>query len=158
MLMVQNKLTDTAFVDSVEEDLARLHRLGLNMQRMFREWNEIEERTLTGPPGRQHTLLLKALGALTEKLDDDGVREALRWQVSIAEASAVAFFHRAVATLDERPAEDQPINPYAVGVKPERWESEGLFEGPGITGRDALEQIDGLDWLFDTPDVHEVST
>lgn len=151
MLMVKDKLTDIEFVDSVEEDLLRLHRLGLNMQRLFREWNEIEQRPLTGPPSGVNQLLRDAIVNLNAELDDEGIRDALRRQVSTAEAVSVALFHRAAQALDEPPADDRPVNPYAVGLKPERWESEGLFEGPGLTPRDALEQIGGLEWLFGAP-------
>ncbi len=151
MLMVKDKLADIEFVDSVEEDLLALHRLELNMQRLFREWNEIEQRPLTGPPGGNNPLVLEALGVLMAELDDEGIRDALRWQVTIAEAMSVVFFHRAAEALDEPPAEDKPVNPYAVGLKPERWESEGLFEGPGLTARDALERIGGFEWLFGSP-------
>jgi hypothetical protein len=151
MLMVQNRLTDTEFVDSVDEDLLRLHRLSLNMQRLFREWNEIEQRALTGPPPGKNRLLGEAMDRLNADMDDDGFRDALRTQVSIAEALAVALFSRASQALDEAPADDTPLNPYAVGLKPERWESEGLFEGPGLTSREALEQIGGFEWLFGSP-------
>ena len=149
-LMVKDKLTDTELVDSVEDDLLRLHRLELNMQRLFREWNEIEQRPLTGPGGT-NPLVLKALDVINAEMDDDGIRDALRWQVSTAEAMSVVFFHRAARALDEPPAEDKPVNPYAVGLKPERWEAEGLFEGPGLTNREALDQVGGFEWLFGSP-------
>jgi flavin-dependent dehydrogenase len=148
MLMVQNRLTDTEFVDSIDEDLLRLHRLSLNMQRLFREWNEIEQRPLTGPPPGKNRLLGEAIDRLNADMDDEGFRDALRAQVSIAEALAVALFSRASQALDEPLADDAPLNPYAVGLKPERWEAEGLFEGPGLTSREALEQVGGLEWLF----------
>jgi hypothetical protein len=121
------------------------------MQRLFREWNELEQRPLTGPPGGANPLLREAIAGLNAELDDEGIRDALRRQVSTAEAMSVALFHRATEALDEPPAEDKPVNPYAVGLKPERWEPEGLFEGPGLTKREALEQIGGLEWLFGSP-------
>jgi flavin-dependent dehydrogenase len=151
MLMVKDKLTDIEFMDSVEDDVLRLHRLNLNMQRLFREWNEIEQRPLTGPPSGINQLLREAITRLNADVDDDGIRDALRTQVSIAEALAVALFYRAAEALDEPPPEDKPVNPYVVGLKPERWEAEGLFEGPGLTSREALEQIGGLEWLFGAP-------
>jgi flavin-dependent dehydrogenase len=148
LLLVKDKLTDTELMDSVEEDLLRLHRLQLNMQRLFREWNEIEQRPLVGPPAGRNLLAHEAEAGLSVELDDDGVRDAIRRHVSTAEALAVALFHRAAQALDEPPADDKPVNPYAVGLKPERWASEGIFEEPGLTNRGALERVGELDWLF----------
>jgi flavin-dependent dehydrogenase len=151
LLMVKNKLTDTEFLDSVDEDLLRLHRMNLTMQRLFREWNEIEQRPLVGPGPAPNPLTRESLIGLTLELDEDGIRNALRRHVSVAEAMSVALFHRAAQALDERPAEDRPVNPYAVGLSPDRWAQEGTFEEPGLTNREALERIGGLEWLFGTP-------
>ena len=149
LLMVRDRLTETDFTDSVEEYLVRLHRLNLNMQRLFREWNEIEQRPLVGPPPGLNPLAREWYSWVATEFDDDGIRDALRRQVATGEALSVAIFHLAARAIgDQGPAEDKPVNPYAVGLKPERWASEGAFEGPGLTNREALDTISGLDWLF----------
>jgi flavin-dependent dehydrogenase len=148
VLMVYQRLTDTEFMDTVEDDILRLHRLQLNMQRLFREWNEIEQAPLVGPPPGGYPFSHEAVFAYTLDLDDDGLRDTMRKEVATSEALAVALFHHAARALDERPADDTPINPYAVGLKPERWEPEGLFEGPGLSNQHALATLGGLDWLY----------
>jgi flavin-dependent dehydrogenase len=148
VLMVYRRLTDTEFMDTVEDDILRLHRLQLNMQRMFREWNEIEQAPLVGPPPGGYPFSQEAVFVYTHDLDDDGLRDTMRKEVATSEALAVALFHHAARALDERPADDTPINPYAVGLKPERWESEGLFDEPGLSNQDALATFGGLDWLY----------
>ena len=59
----------------------------------------------------------------------------------------MAIFFLAAQAIDDRPSEDTPVNPYAVGLKPDRWEPEGTFEGPVLTHREAVERTGGLDWL-----------
>jgi hypothetical protein len=50
------------------------------------------------------------------------------------EAFAVLAFSRAAQNLgDAAPGEDVKINPYAVGLDPEKWEADGLFDGSGMS-------------------------
>ena len=44
LLAVNNKLADLEFIRSVEDDLDRLQRLHMNMQEMFKQWDELEQR------------------------------------------------------------------------------------------------------------------
>ncbi|MGP0036812.1 MAG: NAD(P)/FAD-dependent oxidoreductase [Solirubrobacteraceae bacterium] len=148
VLMIHQKLTDTEFMDTVEDDIDRLYRLQINMHRLFREWNEIEQGELVGPPPGPYPYSQEAVFIYNLDLDDDGFRDTMRREVATAEALAVALFHRAARGLDERPADDLPINPYAVGLKPERWESEGVFDAPGLSNHDALAALRGLGWLY----------
>lgn len=67
-----------------------------------------------------------------------------------AEAMAVAIFNQAAKALPEGPPVDRPINPYALSLDPQRWESDGLFEPPGIPIEQARAAIVGLDGLWDS--------
>ncbi len=62
--------------------------------------------------------------------NDDELREELRSQLSGTELLAIEIFHRAASKLPEAPSPDQPINPYAVGLDPAKWEADGLMEPP----------------------------
>ena len=65
----------------------------------------------------------------------------MRQQVAAGEAWAVAIFATASEALDQRPDLERPINPYAVGLRPERWEEDGLYEEPGLTAAEASEHV-----------------
>jgi hypothetical protein len=73
--------------------------------------------------------------------DDDALAQEIRDQVRASEALAVSTFHNAAGDLPGAPPPDTPINPYAVGLDPEAWESDGLFEGPGLTLDQAMEVV-----------------
>jgi hypothetical protein len=51
----------------------------------------------------------------------------------------------------QAPAEDKPVNPYAVGLQPNVGRLRAHFDGPVLTNREALEKIGGLEWLFGSP-------
>jgi hypothetical protein len=40
------------------------------------------------------------------------------------------------------------VNPYALGLKPEEWDSAGLYDAPGMTLAQAREAAEGVDWLW----------
>jgi flavin-dependent dehydrogenase len=147
LLMVKDKLTELDFMDTVDDDLVALQTLQFNVQRLFREWNEIEQRPLEGPP-QLFRLLIEALGGLVKDYSDDELRAAIKRNVQVCEAFAVALFHHAAQALPEPPAEDRPVNPYVVGLRPERWDEEGLFESPGLTKAQALEIFGGIEPLY----------
>ena len=150
LLTVQNKLTDFEFMKSVDDEVDRLFRLNINMHKLFGEWNEIENK-------ERPAAFLKAfpvqvaglLGMVKEFPDDESLREELRTQVRNSEALAVAMFHRAATALPEPPPTDRPVNPYAVGLKPDKWEADGLFDGPGMTLEEANKIVPGLDAIWD---------
>jgi hypothetical protein len=62
--------------------------------------------------------------------NDDELREELRSQLSGTEFLAIEIFRRAASNLPEAPSSDQPINPYAVGLDPAKWDADRLTEPP----------------------------
>ena len=105
------------------------------------QWDELEQRDEENPliPAGVGTLLRMFRG-MTTPMDDSAVREELREQLRIAEAWVVTIFAVACEALDQQPEPDRAINPYAVSLRPERWEQDGLYEGPGLTAAEAEEQ------------------
>ena len=110
LLMVKNKLTDLDFMDTVEEDLDRLHRLELNTQRLFGEWNELDKRPVTGGP-KLLPFLIEALAGVVREYSEDELRDAIRRNVQVCEALSVAYFHLAAEKLPERPARGPAAEP-----------------------------------------------
>ena len=119
----------------------RLLRLSINMQNLFCQWNDLEQRDEENPliPAGVGTLLRMFRG-ITTPMDDSAVREELREQLRIAEAWVVTIFAVACEALDQQPEPDRAINPYAVSLRPERWEQDGLYEGQWPTAAEAREQ------------------
>jgi len=141
-LTVRNKMADLEFMKSVDEDVRRLYSLSNRMQELFKQWHELEQKDEENPvvSGPGIRTLLSGLAGLVKPLDDEGLREEIRQQVGIGEAWAVTIFAKASEALAERPDLDRAINPYAVSLRPERWEEDGLYDEPGLTADEALEK------------------
>ncbi len=140
LLMTQNKIGDVEFMESVQEDVDAMYRVNVNMQRLFREWHELEEafeRELGGVGVRP---MLEATNSVAQKFDDDGLRAELRRQREATEALAITIFEQASSVLDEAPDFSRPMSPAAVGLKPERWDEEGLYDDGGLTLEQARER------------------
>jgi hypothetical protein len=87
---------------------------------------------------------------LERPFDDDALAAQLAANADLMEAYAVLAFHKAALSLpDGGPGEDETINPYAVGLDPDRWEADGLFNGEGLSLAEARQtQAAGMENLF----------
>jgi flavin-dependent dehydrogenase len=160
LLFFHDKLTDPAFMASVMDDLGRFWALNRRLEAMFREWFARSGRerrrafvaTVAFPPmGMRHV-------ELAAGFDEDGLRAKVGENAKLMEAVATLVFRKAASSLDEgAPGPDVAINPYAISLDAARWETDGLFEGPGLTRAEANEIAPGIEnlWL-DT--VAEAST
>jgi len=148
LLFVKNKLTDYEFMKAIDEDLDRLYQLNNNIQKLFREWHELEQR-----PDSNTFLGGTALGTqvdsflgLVKDFDDAQLQAEMAKRVRVAEGWAVAMFDQAATTaLGERPDPQRRINPYAVGLRPERWAQDGMFDEPGLTVEEAKQRARGAE-------------
>ena len=68
----------------------------------------------------------------------------------MAEAIAVGIFFRVAGKLSTELDRNTKINPYAITLEQDRWESEGLLDGSGLTPAEADEIAEGIDFLFQT--------
>jgi hypothetical protein len=81
---------------------------------------------------------------LVAGFDDDTLKAKLASNAELMEAYNVIAFHKAAATLGDRaPDEQARINPYAIGLDPDRWEQDGLFDGSGLTLAEARDSPAG---------------
>jgi flavin-dependent dehydrogenase len=141
LLIVNDKIGDYEFMRSVEEETERLYRLNTNIQELVKQWHELEQREEENPLIAQaYGTVARALVSMVRPFDDSGLRDELREEVRIGEAWAVTLFAQAAEALDSRPDLDRPINPYAVSLRPERWEEDGLYDEPGLTADEARSQ------------------
>jgi hypothetical protein len=89
-------------------------------------------------------MMFGAFADLVQEMDDDELREEISRQVPRSEALAVVIFGQAADALDERPDFERPINPYAVSLRPERWDADGLYAEPGVTLKEATELVESF--------------
>ena len=116
VLMVKDKLTDLEFMRSVDEDINRLYQLSINMQKVFRQWHEIEKRPRTNAMLLPIRARVPGFPAFLQEMSDDELRESLRDQVRYAEAIAVAIFGRAAGAMHSPPASDLALDPYTLDL------------------------------------------
>lgn len=144
-----DKWVDVEFVAGEADLFARAARLHLRMQRLFREWHQIGERGWRNSFVTLFPWLINSSDELDAKLDDDAVRAKAKRDLGVMEAFAVTVFEKAARLLPgvelDRKA---PVNPYAVSLNPEQWAQDGLFDGSGISPREARQLVKGLQFAW----------
>jgi flavin-dependent dehydrogenase len=136
LLFFHRKLTDLQFMAEVQPLVERAMRLTPILQRLFREWDALDHREWLGafsPPTAFPQLPQRHLD-LHSGMDDDRLRAQLAENVELYEALAVTMFAKAAESLPGVELDpDAPIDPYAIGLDPTRWEADGLFDGSGMS-------------------------
>jgi hypothetical protein len=145
LLFVKNKFTDIEFMKSVQPDTDRIAELNARMHQLFRDWNEIEQFD-TVRVG-VFAVLLEGLTDLVKDFTDEELADKVRDQRTKAEAMAVVLFHQATGTLPDPPPPDRAVNPYALGLDPEKWEADGLYDSPGLTLEEARKISGAIDQI-----------
>jgi flavin-dependent dehydrogenase len=117
------------------------------MQQLFRDWHALDQRQWEGVSALSKQLMpyIRAQEEIGLPAEGDLMIERAIANIETIKAVAVWIFHKAAENLDERPAEDVPINPGAVSLHPERWEQDGLFAGDGMTLVRARELLVGIE-------------
>jgi hypothetical protein len=142
LLFFHRKLTDLDFMAEVRPDVDRIWALNRRIEAMFREWQDLEprewRRAYVSPVS--FPAMLERHIELVAGFDDETLKAKLRSNADLMEAYNVIAFHKAAAALgDAAPDEEARINPYAVGLDPDRWEADGLTNGEGLTLAEARE-------------------
>ena len=150
LLFFHEKLQEPEFMAEVWPTFERFYQLTEKLELMFRDWIEIgaHERQdayvpTTGFPGMglRHVELVSGF-------DDEALKAKVAEDLKLMEAVTVWVFHRAAESLGDRaPDPETPVDPYAISLKPDRWEQDGLFSGSGLTLDAAREIATGIDIL-----------
>jgi flavin-dependent dehydrogenase len=150
LVFTQNRVTDLQFMKRAEDYLRRLERVSINMHELLREWHELERKPRAAVMPPPFAVLLEGLfGLAKEYPDEDSLLDALRENVRNSEAIAVAMVERAARALAQPLPTDRMIDPYVVGLRPDRWESDGVFAGGGMRVQEARQIVDGIDGVWD---------
>jgi flavin-dependent dehydrogenase len=142
LLFFHRKLTDLDFMEAVRPDVDRIWALNRQIESMFRQWQELDarewRRAYVSPVS--FPAMLERHIELVAGFDDEALKAKLRSNADLMEAYNVIAFHKAAETLgDAVPDADTKINPYAVGLDPDRWEADGLTNGEGLSLNEARE-------------------
>ncbi len=147
-IFLNDKFADLDFMKTVDDELDRLFRLNINMQKLFSQWHRLEQRPLPPMFIPAFPALLEGIRGLVKEYTDDELRETVRRQVKTSEALAVVFVHRAARALSAPPPPDARINPYAVSLDPPRWDRDESIDGDGLTLNEANEIAPGAGALW----------
>jgi hypothetical protein len=110
LLVFQNRLTDVALLGAMQKDLAEAAQLNLDMQAFFRRWLALSPGTNRPAWYDQQDLdwFVAMNVRLHETLDDDGVRERLRDNVTLMRDLAATTVARAQEYCPGLDAESLP--------------------------------------------------
>jgi len=152
LLFFHRKLTDLDFMAAVRPDVERIWAITKRLEAMYPEWNTIESREWTRAmvPTSAFPAMFERHVDMVGGFDDETLKEKLASTADLLEAYAVLAFHRGATALgDAVPGEDEKINPYAVSLDPDRWESDGLLNGEGLSLTEARRTpAAGMESLF----------
>jgi flavin-dependent dehydrogenase len=148
LLFCHDKLRDLDFMRNVAGyQLSRLNRLNHRMQALFRDWDEIDSNSYDA--AYRNVLSLDALSQLQSGLatrsDDAALGERLADNVRLCQSMAIEIFQVAARELSV-PLKDGKLNPYKIGLRPERWEADRLFSGTAGSDRAVARELAKL-WL-----------
>jgi flavin-dependent dehydrogenase len=155
LIFIKADIADLELLRAVRPAMERSSRLQRRLQDFYLEWDAMERREL--PPSIIPKLGPSAVGdrlfALSSEIPADAVRDLVLENAERFEALVVRVFHKTASRLVPRSPIDRetPINPFAISLDPDRWESDGLFgtaEHPGITLQEAEEKAQGLERIY----------
>jgi hypothetical protein len=145
-----DKWTDLEFVEKASAEYGRATELNAMMQKVFASWHELDGREWQNSFVTLFPWLAQISDELDDGLSDEALLEKAKRDLAALEGFAVTVFEKAARRLDGVEVDRKaPINPYALSLAPDRWESDGLFAEDGIASRDARKPVKGLQfsWL-----------
>ena len=151
LLFFHRKLTDPDFMAEVLPDLERFWAINRRLELMFRDWFDAGareyHRAFVAPTGFPSMGLRHV--ELAAGFDDEALKAKVAENADLYEAVATLIFRKAAESLPEgAPDPEQKVNPYAISLQPDRWESDGLFDGSGLTVAEANERAPGIEALW----------
>lgn len=129
MVFFHRKYCDLEFMASMADIADRFARLSSRVQQFFREWSRLGKGTWspTYVDGLSVSFLYQLNCDLTTPFSDDELRAKIRNNLRFCENLAAAMFKR-VAQLMPGGLPKGSVNPYAITLDRERWETDGVFE------------------------------
>jgi hypothetical protein len=145
---IQGKLQDADFNKEVMPDVRRILAPGGRLEQLFRDWHDLGQREW-----RETFISHKSCEAfwqlhldLDTSFDDEALKQRYAHNADVLEALAVVIFHQAVKRLPDNPIDAATkINPAGIGIDPDKWEKDGLFNGEGLSLDEARALVPGVE-------------
>jgi flavin-dependent dehydrogenase len=152
---IKGEITDLRLLRAIEPSMRATDKLLSRVQRFYREWDAMERLELPPMhrPGRTPSTAGERLIDLVSPFDSDAVAARVIENHERFKAVTVLIFDKVASHLLPQPPldEETPINPFAIGLDPERWDADGLFataEQSGMSVRQASEIFQGFDQIW----------
>jgi flavin-dependent dehydrogenase len=125
---IGGRLCEIELLERAGHDLQRINHLNARMQMFFREWDALD-------CGEYEAKFIDVLGVdimrrlhygLLDELPGDALLKRFSENVKLCESLAAAIFLEAAQALPNVPTGS--VNPYAITLNRNLWESEGLFD------------------------------
>lgn len=144
---VHGKLSKKEDIEKIDELISPILPLLTGIQELFRDWHALEPTRWEGVSvlSKELTPYIEAQEGIGLPANDEELLERTQENIETIKALATWIFHRAARNLPEPPDENAAINPFAISLKPERWEQDGLFDDDGVTLAQALERLPGIE-------------
>jgi len=144
------KTCDLEFTQEVAPAIQRAAMLSFATAQLFRDWNAVDQR-----PWQEAFVEARKFPAVWDRhvqleagYDDAALKQRIFDNTKLIEAVAVVLFHKAAEGAGLEVDAEREINPGAISLHPERWEQDGLFEGPGLTLAAARELLPGFEHMW----------
>jgi flavin-dependent dehydrogenase len=136
---IQGKLQDADFNAAVMGDVRRILAPGGKLEQLFRDWHDLGRQDWSDAfiSHRSCPAFWQLHLDLDEDFDDEALKQRYAHNADVLEAMAVVIFHQAVKRLDRDIDADTKVNPAAIGIDPDKWEKDGLFNGEGLSLNEA---------------------
>ena len=144
----QEKITDAGFNKEVGGEVRRIISAGARLEDMFRDRHELGQLEWrdTFISNRSFPAFWDLHLDLDKSFGDQELKERYAYNADNLEAIAVILFHKALDRLPDSSLDaDTKINPAGIGLDPERWEKDKLFDGSGISLNEARERVPGIE-------------
>jgi flavin-dependent dehydrogenase len=149
---IKGRLDDSEFADATKGDVRRIISAGARLEQMFRDWHALGQLEWRGAfvSHRSCPAFWQFHLDLHEDFDDQSLKARYTHNADVLEAMAVVLFHTALQRLDPEHAidPDTKVNPAAISLFPERWESDKLLGGKGLSLNEARERLPGIDEML----------
>jgi flavin-dependent dehydrogenase len=144
-----DKLIDLEFMEKARPEFDRAVQLHLRMQQLFRQWHALDGRQFADSFVTLFPHLIQISDELDDGMEDETLLAKATYDREAMEAFAITVFEKAARLIPDVKIDLQaPVNPYAIGLDPSRWDEDGLFDGSGMSPRAARARVKGLQFAW----------